>query len=303
MNWVGFARRQNVVALASLAPSLITLFLVAADEPTLPETAVSEENLFAAAFAASHNGYSSDELLCDTELQNSYFTALEQRGLQIDNDDARREVLLQILKLRKAGKLDVATSRRGQPADDSYLVVAEIAVRVVTDRHQVATDTVLADPRLKKEFVVESQKLRSDPDEYQLAKAVLRLRKIRRLQPELVLRVADWKRQIETMTIDELRNRLDNAEIASSPGVYIFRDVSGYLYIGEAKNLADRLIEHVRGSDREQLANYLKGRASGDVSIELHIFPRGTPADQVSVRRAYESELIRSREPKLNVRP
>jgi hypothetical protein len=39
------------------------------------------------------------------------------------------------------------------------------------------------------------------------------------------------------------------------------------------------------------------------VTIELHIFPKTSPARKLTVRRAYESELIRSREPKFNVRP
>jgi hypothetical protein len=73
--------------------------------------------------------------------------------------------------------------------------------------------------------------------------------------------------------------------------------------VGEASNLAARLTEHVGGSDRESLADYLAGDEADQVTVELHIFPSTSPAKRVTVRRAYESELIRSRGPKFNVRP
>jgi excinuclease UvrABC nuclease subunit len=85
--------------------------------------------------------------------------------------------------------------------------------------------------------------------------------------------------------------------------VYLFRSASGYLYVGEAANLAARLQVHIEGSDQTSLAEYLANDDAEAISVELHIFPADSPASRVAVRRAYESELIRSRQPKFNIRP
>ena len=65
----------------------------------------------------------------------------------------------------------------------------------------------------------------------------------------------------------------------------------------------DSLVEGIQGRDRRSLAEYLASEKADQVTVEVHIFPADSPASKVSVRRAYESELIRSRNPKFNVRP
>jgi GIY-YIG catalytic domain len=254
-------------------------------------------------FAQSHDGFSSDEVLINQELRTAFFTALSARGVKVDSEQAERDALLALLALRKTGKLQVTAIKRGPSADDMYLPIAEIASRVVLDRHRVSSDTMLADPRLRKEFFDEAAKLGDATNEYQIAKSVLRLRKIRQLKPELVLRVADWDRVVSTLTAKELSQKIAAGEIPKSPGIYLFRDATGYLYIGEAENLEVRLQQHLGGSDRIALADYLKAHTSSEITVELHIFPKDSPASRLAVRRAYESELIRSRAPKFNVRP
>ena len=63
------------------------------------------------------------------------------------------------------------------------------------------------------------------------------------------------------------------------------------------------LNQHVTESDRPSLAKYLAGDDANSVSVELHIFAADSPAAKPTIRRAYQSELIRSRHPKFNVRP
>ncbi|MEL6895715.1 MAG: GIY-YIG nuclease family protein, partial [Planctomycetota bacterium] len=159
-------------------------------------------------------------------------------------------------------------------------------------------------------------------------RAMLRLRKTRALKPELVLRVANWERKVVTLSLsqavadlfassDSAKNEARQERIPRLPGIYLFRDSTGYLYIGEAANLRTRLTTHLTESDRPGLADYL-GRVGGlnqdreesltgvkrqQISVELHIFAKDSPAKKVAIRRAYESELIRSRRPTLNVRP
>ncbi len=222
---------------------------------------------------------------------------------QLRDNEWQTETLLRLISLRKAGKLPAAATKRGQAADDTLLPIAEIAVRKVMDEHQVSSDRLLCDQQLRKQLQHEAQQISGAVDGYELCKAVLQLRKSRRLRPELVLRVTDWKRNIEVLTLQQVDQGLAQGAISTGPGVYLFRDKSGYLYIGEAVNLRTRLQQHLSNSDRLSLRQYLQGVADGEVTVELHTFDKQSPAKDLTVRRAYESELIRSRHPRLNVRP
>lgn len=253
------------------------------------------------AFAATSDGFSSDELLVRAELRDRFLKQLSpHRTLR---EDEERDALLTLLRLRKAGKLNRPTMRRGEAVDEAILPVSEIATRVVTDRHRITTDTLLADPRYRQELLFEAEKIRRGIDPDQLNKGVLSLRKKRALRPELVLQVAQWDRDVRTYSLAKLKVELATEKIPARPGVYLFRGATGYLYIGEAKNLARRLSEHLSGSDRVSLAEYLAGKDAAGVTVELHLFPPDSPARLTAIRRAYESELIRSRQPHFNVRP
>ncbi|QDT11849.1 GIY-YIG nuclease family protein [Planctomycetes bacterium K23_9] len=278
-----------LLALALLIPS-----------PLAAEDQISDA-MIGAAFASASDGYSTDELLITDALRRRFLKNLYPQ--QTPTAEQERSALLKLLQLRKAGKLKTSTTRRGKAIDDSVGPIAEIAARVVTDRHRVATDWMLADPKLRAELQSEASKISPSVDAYAVRKSLLQLRKKRALKPELVLRVADWKREIKTFTLAELRDELKANHLPKLPGIYLFRNEHGYLYIGEASNLANRLKQHLTASDRVSLADYLASDDSDSVTVELHQFPRDSPTAKLSVRRAYESELIRSRHPKFNSRP
>ena len=254
-------------------------------------------------FIASCDGYSTDELLVRDDIRESFVKEVADRlGVPVD-DDLQRRALLKLLAVRKAGKLNHAATRRAPPSDDAVFPIAEIASRAVMDRHRVTTDTMLVDPRLRAELQSEVEKISSDADPYAIRKAVLSLRKRRQLKPELVLKAVDWPREVRSMRLSILREQLDAGRVPNSPGIYLFRDDTGYLYIGEADDLARRLAQHAGESDRVSLAKYIGENDPDRITVELHIFPEESPASKVTARRAYESELIRSREPRFNVRP
>ena len=255
------------------------------------------------AFIASCDGYSTDELLVRDRLRDAFLNEVADRiGMPID-EQLERALLLKLLGLRKAGKLKYPATRRAPTSDEAVFPIAEIASHAVMDRHRVTTDTILADPNLRAELQAEAEKISADADAYAVRKAVLSLRKRRQLKPELVLKVVDWPREVLSMQLSVLREKLANGEISSGPGIYLFRDETGYLYIGEADDLARRLAQHASESDRVSLADYISANDPDRITVELHVFPHESPAREVTARRAYESELIRSRAPKFNVRP
>ena len=214
-----------------------------------------------------------------------------------------KELNWTMLNLRKARKLDGKVTRRSRSRHDPHRHAAEIAARMIEDKHRMNVDRALCDPKLRAEFDKQAKRLAPKVDADLLRRAALGLRKRRRLKPEFVVRVADWNRQVETKTVEELR--ANPWSIPQQPGVYLFLDRTGYLYIGESADLQKRLAKHLDRSDRSSLAEYLDGqqKSSEPIYVELHIFDADSPAKRSEMRRAYESELISTRKPRLNVRP
>jgi len=249
------------------------------------------------AFLETHDGWSSDEVLLRDEL-NEQFVATCRRELPRAPVE---EFNWTLLNLRKAGKLKVKVTKRRQDKHDQYQHLAEIAARTVQDKHNVTTDRIMCNETMRAEFDEQAKLIAKDVDAYLMRKAAFGLRKKRRLKPELVLRIADWGREITIRSANELANDIES--IPQTPGVYIFRDPTGYLYIGESINLRERLAKHLDESDRESLANYLRKNGIDETTIEMHAFPKESRAKKVAIRRAYESELIASRKPRFNLRP
>ena len=256
-----------------------------------------------AAFLETHQGWSSDEVLVQDELNRLFLAACRRRHAM----GTETEFNWTMLNLRKASQLPAKVTRRQPLKHDAYRHAAEIAARGIEDRHRQNIDRALCDPQLRGEFDSAAITLAPEISAYRLRKAALGLRKSRRLQPELVVRVADWQRTVLTFKLKALV--ADLAQIPEQPGIYLFSDASGYLYIGEAANLRTRMTDHLRQSDRPSLARYLNRyqaeRSPQDktIRVEVHAFAKASPAKQVAMRRAYESELIRSRKPRLNIRP
>jgi predicted GIY-YIG superfamily endonuclease len=265
----------------------------------LGQTSPTIETVVAKSFAEVHGGWSCDEVLLDDE-RNKQFLAACRRSLP-DTDSARFNWTL--LTLRKAGKLNATTRHRRSDDHSACQHAAEIAARLMEDKYSMNIDRVMCNPDLRREFDDVTRSLAPSVDSYLLRKAAFALRKARQLRPELVVRIADWGRVISVHSLASLQSSLEN--ITTSPGVYIFRDSSGYLYIGESHNLRDRLGQHLDTRQPSSLLNLLatKGVDFDKVQIELHAFDPHSAAKQARMRRAYESELIESRAPKFNVRP
>lgn len=267
------------------------------DDPQKTSSADTQlEDAVIAAFKNVHQGYSVDEVLITPALRSAFVTEVQQNA----NAD-ERTINLTLLRLRKTGKLKVTASRRGTQPFETFRHTAEIAARLTADTSGASTDEMIADPLLRSQLLTAAREVDANAPEYDILKHVLNLRKARKLRPELVLRVAQWPRQIETISLEKLQS---NPTLAPElPGIYLFRSEQGYLYIGEASNLSKRLQEHTSPSSDSPLSQYLSKQSTEPITIEIHAFTKDSPAAKISMRRAYESELIRSRNPKLNIRP
>jgi hypothetical protein len=251
------------------------------------------------AFEEMHDGWSVDEVLLD-DVRRGAFVRACGRDLTVQQADQFCAALLHVRKL--GGKLPSARRRDGRDSlVDHFTAVGEISARRLQDALDVPTDAILVDSGARNQFDQFAQQCAAGVDPYLIRKAALRLRKTRQLQPELLSRVTDWKRTISAAPVAE--RRLQIADLTTRPGIYLFRDDTGYLYIGQAANLKARLQQHLLDSDRVALANYLASGRENQIQIELHVFEAGSPGEDLRTRRAYESELIRTRKPKLNLAP
>lgn len=308
-----------------------------------PDAAEFEARIVTA-FRATHDGYSVDEVLIQSNLQSAFVAACwtantsDETATTTIPDAFVLRCNRTLLQLRKRGALGPVATRRapapaeGAPPTSAYRFAAEIAARESEDQRQHSIDDALTDPVARRAFLNAARRVLSggddadessadEPSEFDadrsashdtftitddmLLREALRLRKQRELRPELVARIADWGR---TVTVYELADlRADLSQVPEVPGVYLFRDATGYLYIGEAANLRTRLTDHVGelgGSDRQALASYLEAQGNdADITVEFHAFDPQSNARRVGHRRAYESSLIASREPRFNVRP
>ncbi len=249
------------------------------------------------AFGKTHDGWSVDEMLIRDDLNKAF---IEKCREQLP-DVVEKDFNWTLLNLRKAGKLGIKATQFNYESYDNLMQLAEVAVRSIQDKHKISSDAILADPQRRKEFDEVARGIDPTIDAYQVRKCALRLRKARDLRPELITRIADWNREVHEFPVAKVA--ADLTLIPETPGIYMFRDKTGYLYIGEAINLRQRLETHLDDSDRKSLANYLKQQGVDSISIEIHSFPADSRMKDITVRRAYESELIRSREPRFNVRP
>lgn len=243
------------------------------------------------------NGRSCDDVVIDDEVNAKFIAACQERF----PGTSPKDLNWLLFNLRKSGELGPTGVRSPIQKHDEYLHAAEIAARAMEDRYGENTDRVLCDPQRRKEFDDIATEIAPEVSTYRLRKAALRLRKGRKLRPELIKRIADWQNQVLTYPAEELRQNSDL--IPRKPGIYIFRDDSGYLYIGEAKNLRSRVSKHLDHSDRKALAHHLWKKGINSVHIEFHVFAPESDGAKAECRRAYESELIAKRTPRFNAKP
>lgn len=183
---------------------------------------------------------------------------------------------------------------------NSYVHAAEIAARHAEDVHSTSIDRVLCDPSMRKCFDDLATRLAPDVCPYLLRKAALGLRKQRKLKPELVSRMSERHTKVEKYAAEDLLR--NPSLIPQQPGVYIFSDNTGYLYIGQAIDLSTRVRKHLDHSDRKAVARYFWEHGMDNLQVELHSFDKDSDGKWKRYRTAYEASLIASRQPRFNIR-
>lgn len=251
--------------------------------------------------------HSSDAVLIDDGVREAFLNEARKHLSENASQDTPSELNASILawrllSLRKAGKLQHSVGRTPKPElTDRERLVGEIASRRAEDQFHASMDRILVDEAGRSFFDAAVKQIEAEANLSQIRRAAMALRKTRQLRPELAARLVDWPISQHSYRYSEIAGDINL--VPEQPGVYLFRDATGYLYIGEAKDLRARLTTHVTDSDRKSLFDYVQQSDTSQVFVDLHVFPSDSPGATLGVRRAYESELIRSRNPQFNLRP
>ncbi|MEZ6096389.1 MAG: excinuclease ABC subunit C [Pirellulaceae bacterium] len=300
--FVWFCLPNDVTALQDSDLELREAQTATQDTSTEPEAIdevdEADKQRLIAIFQRIHDGYSSDEVLLQTELNAKFFDACLNELPNLTVEQCRWT----LLNLRKQGRLSqIKTTKRNSKDVSPVRHIAEIVTRSIQDEFGATIDRIMCSPEMREAFEQSALSFDEEIDLYSVRKAAFQLRKTRKLRPELITRIADWGRVVTTYEASSLQRDLN--VLPEQPGIYLFYDDTGYLYIGEAANLRTRLTTHLDSSDRLSLASYLNEKGLKGIQIEVHTFEEGSRIKDLTVRRAYESELIRSRNPRFNIRP
>lgn len=242
------------------------------------------------AFEAVRSGFSPDRVVADPELNQQFLHECIRLGLSASPATLNRG----LLNLRKRGELRNLHSLRTTFANEGeYRFAAEMAVRFLERRDGLSLDAIICDPDLATQFDQVAAAIAPGYSSLQYRWAALRIRKARRLQPEILAQIAP-PTAISNWRVDELVL----SAIPSEQGLYLFFTPSEPLYAGESHNLRSRLTKHIDHSDNKGLARWLWQFGTDQLHLQVQTLPDST---STKVRRALEAELIRSRRPLFNI--
>jgi predicted GIY-YIG superfamily endonuclease len=241
---------------------------------------------------AASDGYSSDRVVADPQLNRRFISECRLRGL----DDLAEDLNRALLNLRKAGGLTdrPRTKRTHFHNEDEYRFASEIAARFLERRDGISLDSIICNPDKVSEFDEVAARIVPGYSPLQYRWAALGLRKKKKLAPEITGRIVPTENVINIPI-----NEIVPDELPVSQGIYLFISSDQLLYVGETENLRKRLKKHLEHSDNKGLARWIWEYGTESLHIEMQILKSGT---KTSVRKAIELELIRSRQPIFNVK-
>jgi len=245
-------------------------------------------------YLRAHSGYSTDMVLVRDDLRDAFLDCIRNCSTLSDED-----ALWILLNIRKSANLGPVTTKRVRFSHDEYRHASEIAARLLEDRYDLTLDRVLCNEGKRQEFDRIATGVCPEVEPIQLRLAALGLRKARKLQPEYFKQL-DRRKTVLELSANEILAQ--PSKVPPAPGIYLIRDQhEGYLYVGEASNLRTRVSKHLDHSDRKHLAQYLWANGLDSIEIELHVFAPDSDARLAGYRRAYEAQMIQSRNPKFNI--
>jgi hypothetical protein len=233
---------------------------------------------------------SPDVLIADPDLNLLFLEQCRLHGLS----ESSLVLNLCLLNLRKSGALKGIKSKRTiVKRQHEFRFASEIAIRFLERRDQVSLDHILCDPARAAQFDEVALEIAPGFKPFEYRWAALNLRKRKKLRPEILARVVPPDALI-FCKIEDLKIE----DVPARPGLYMFLEKNGALYVGECQNLRKRIGKHLDHSDNKGLARWLWQHGALNLHLEYHVLPAEV---NTRIRKAMEEELIGSRKPIFNI--
>lgn len=189
------------------------------------------------AFRLTHDGFSTDRLVADPDLNSRFIATCVKFGLP--GDPCIWNTLL--FHLRKSGKLaHIETSRKTHiPWErcDRYLFASEVAWQMMLDDNAAESlDEILCDPALAEQFDKIARKFATGYQSFEYRWGALKLRKQAKCARSRAAVLKAPPRLGNTIEIDNIREKT----IPREPGLYVISNGSSRLYVGETFDLAGK---------------------------------------------------------------
>ena len=236
------------------------------------------------AYSSTCEGYSTDFVLCDSELNERFVKACKERSL---NGDAYIWNRL-LLRVRKRGELPGIDRRRGTRLSraemDSFSFASEIAMQLLTIDFGLRLDDILCSPLTASKFEELAREFAPGRAGFEYRWAALAVRKQAKRCRNLALEgFQHWldeelpqRRQIGRCTSEQYER----------PGVYVVYRLDQALYVGETMNVSARMRQIL------EVDAWLELEPSSVRVIEF--------ADDADVRDGTQSILIQRENPLFN---
>jgi len=241
--------------------------------------------VIADAYSKVFDGYSTDRVVIDPELNAKFLAECRKGGLTSDDYHINHA----LLDIRKSGKAELpkATKKTEFRDYDEYIFAAEIAIRILQRSKGVTLDQILCDPMLALEFDRIAKQLAPAQTALKLRCAALNLRKTRRLGPTDRTPIEN----VNLVTAGPMK-LVRPGDLPTVPGVYSFFDTNRPLFAGGTDNLQHRIELHFSG----RLPKWLG--VEDDLSCALKYAPM--PNDKGKERDAWLRRFIEEQRPLLN---
>ncbi|MBN1972851.1 MAG: hypothetical protein JW787_04385 [Sedimentisphaerales bacterium] len=195
------------------------------------------------AFCLTNNGFSSDRVVADPEINKEFIATCNRLGLA--GDSKTWNMLL--FRLRKQGKLaHIETVHRTTiPWEecDKYIFASEIAWQIMIDnKSAVSLDEILCDPTLATEFDKIAHRFAPGFKPLNYRWAALKLRKEAKYARSRATILTPPSRLGKMIPIEEL----NISKLIHKSGIYVLSDQERKLYAGEALDLHARFTSDCR---------------------------------------------------------
>jgi site-specific DNA-methyltransferase (adenine-specific) len=287
-------RTREVTQEATTPDSLLALAARSPESPGQPLVRTEEDRAIIVAYVATNEGFSTDRVLVDPELNERFLEQCRKFGIPGKPVDWNRA----LMRLRKAGKLQHLPAARRTTFSakelDQYIFASEIAMRLLSDGSAISLDQILCDPQQVRRFDRVAQRFAPGYALLQYRWAALTIRKYKSswlrfsqtLEPAL-----QQQRFSNLLPIDEL----EPDQVMAKPGAYLVSDgVTAPLYVGKAFDLGSRLKQKFEQPDAFQAwSEYTKDPRIGIIQL-----------DRVHADSLYglQARLIGEYHPDLNLR-